>query len=295
MNKRKFRGLALGILGSLLLSFNIYAESYAAVKGSTANIVETPNLKSEVVTEVNKDETVKVIKQVEDWYEVDINDSTAYIDVTDVDIYKVKAKINVDNVELKAYPKSDDTTIRTFPKDKVVSVLYKVGDWYNVSMSDKPVFGFIHESKLEDPLLYLAPTKDIEDVERIKLPKKLSKGNQVVEYAKQFVGNPYIYGGTSLTNGTDCSGFTQQVIKSAGVSINRSSRSQYSGSGVKVSKNSLQPGDLLYYGYNGRVSHTALYAGNGQIIHASNSKTGIINGKAFSGRGKPFIGAKRVL
>jgi len=103
----------------------------------------------------------------------------------------------------------------------------------------------------------------------------------VVAYAMQFKGNPYVYGGTSLTNGTDCSGFTMSVYKYFGYSLPHQSGSQ-AGSGVSVSLDSLQPGDLLFYSNGGKsIGHVGLYIGNGQIIHASTEKTGIIVSNAF--------------
>lgn len=84
-------------------------------------------------------------------------------------------------------------------------------------------------------------------------------------------------------------------MKKVGVSIQRSSAAQYASNGVKVSTNNLQPGDLLFYGYGGRVSHVGIYIGNKKMIHASSSTTGIIISNAFRTSGKPLIGAKRVL
>lgn len=96
----------------------------------------------------------------------------------------------------------------------------------------------------------------------------------IVNYALQFVGNPYVAGGTSLTNGADCSGFTQSVFRDCGISIPRDSRSQAAG-GVEVPLSAIQPGDLLFYSDGGAINHVALYIGNGQVVHASTAKTGI--------------------
>ncbi|MCI5602031.1 MAG: C40 family peptidase [Clostridiales bacterium] len=97
----------------------------------------------------------------------------------------------------------------------------------------------------------------------------------VVAYALQFEGNPYVYGGSSLTNGTDCSGFTMAVYNYFGYSLPHQSGSQ-SGCGTRVSLDSLLPGDLLFYTNGGSsIGHVALYIGNGQIIHASTPSTGI--------------------
>ena len=94
-------------------------------------------------------------------------------------------------------------------------------------------------------------------------------GSSVVNYATQFVGNPYVWGGTSLTNGADCSGFVQSVYANFGVSLPRTSYEQQN-AGTEVSYADAQPGDLICYG-----GHVAIYMGNGQIVHASNSRDGI--------------------
>lgn len=122
-----------------------------------------------------------------------------------------------------------------------------------------------------------------------------SLGQAVVDYAMQFLGNPYVYGGNSLTNGVDCSGFTSQIMKHFGISLNRSSSAQYANNGYNVSSDNLQKGDLLFYGYSGSVSHVAIYIGNGQVIHANDERTGICISNAFPTSGKKYIGAKRVL
>ena len=94
-------------------------------------------------------------------------------------------------------------------------------------------------------------------------------GSSIVDYATQFVGNPYVWGGTSLTGGADCSGFTQSVYAQFGYSLPRTSYEQQNW-GTEVSYADAQPGDLICYG-----GHVAIYMGNGQIVHASNSRDGI--------------------
>lgn len=101
-----------------------------------------------------------------------------------------------------------------------------------------------------------------------------SLGQSIVDYAVQFVGNPYVWGGTSLTSGADCSGFTQSVMANFGISIPRTAASQ-SGSGTPVSLSDIQPGDLLFYEGSGGIGHVTIYMGNGQVVHASNESTGI--------------------
>ena len=97
----------------------------------------------------------------------------------------------------------------------------------------------------------------------------------IVAYARQFLGNPYVYGGTSLTNGADCSGFTQGVFANFGITTGRSSRDQAE-RGREIAIDAAQPGDLLFYASGNTINHVALYIGGGQVIYASNYTTGII-------------------
>lgn len=94
------------------------------------------------------------------------------------------------------------------------------------------------------------------------------------QYAKQFLGNPYVWGGTSLTSGADCSGFVLSVFAKFGVSLPHYSGSQ-SKCGTSISADQLQPGDLVFYAKGGTINHVAIYIGGGQVIHASSPKTGI--------------------
>ncbi len=112
------------------------------------------------------------------------------------------------------------------------------------------------------------------------------KGQDIAKFACQYIGNPYVAGGTSLTNGADCSGFVQSVYKNFGISLPRSSYAQ-SGVGKGVSYSEAQPGDVIYYG-----GHVGIYIGNGQIVHASTERTGI---KITSATYRSIITVRRIV
>ena len=97
----------------------------------------------------------------------------------------------------------------------------------------------------------------------------------MVNFALQFLGNPYVWGGTSLTNGCDCSGFVQSIYAYYGYSLPRVADAQ-SGYGMQIPISSAQPGDLIFYAKNGYVYHVSMYIGNGQVVHAAGRKLGII-------------------
>lgn len=105
-------------------------------------------------------------------------------------------------------------------------------------------------------------------------------GSAIASYGLQFVGNPYVWGGTSLTHGTDCSGFTMSIFKKFGISLPRTSREQ-SRVGKKISASNAKAGDLIFYASGGRVNHVALCIGGGRIVHASNPRTGITTSNMY--------------
>ena len=114
--------------------------------------------------------------------------------------------------------------------------------------------------------------------------------NQVVNYALKFVGGPYVYGGNSLTNGTDCSGFTKLVFANYGVYLPRSAPEQ-AYAGLHVDLSDIQPGDIIVSGYDGVVCHVALYIGDGKLVHALNSNVGIVVTSMYI---MPIIDVRRV-
>ena len=99
--------------------------------------------------------------------------------------------------------------------------------------------------------------------------------NKIVNFACQFVGNRYVWGGTSLTHGCDCSGFTQSVLKNFGISVPRVSRDQ-ARTGSKVTSANMRPGDLIFYANrSGTINHVGMYIGNGQVVNAASTRSGI--------------------
>lgn len=109
--------------------------------------------------------------------------------------------------------------------------------------------------------------------------KEKASRSAIVAYAKQYVGNPYVYGGTSLTSGADCSGFVMRVYEKFGISTGRNTRQQ-ANNGREISVSEVQPGDLLFYGSGGEISHVGIYMGDGKIVHAANKNLGITIGRS---------------
>lgn len=162
-----------------------------------------------------------------------------------------KRYVTASSLAIRTKASSSSKQVGSYKKGKKITCYGTKGNWTKVKYKGKT--RYVYTS-------YLSKTKS---------SSSSSKGQQVANYAKQFVGNPYKYGGTSLTNGADCSGFTQSVYKHFGYSIPRTSSSQRS-AGTKVSWSNKKVGDLICYD-----GHVAIYIGNNKIVHASNAKTGI--------------------
>lgn len=117
-------------------------------------------------------------------------------------------------------------------------------------------------------------------------------GMDIVNFARKFVGNPYVWGGNSLTNGVDCSGFIHQVYKHFGYTVPRYSMS-FLNVGTKVSREDIQPGDIVIYARSNGIGHVAIYMGNGKIVEAQSSATGITDNRSVDCR--EIIGIRRII
>ena len=148
--------------------------------------------------------------------------------------------------------------------------IYEVRSKDEIIISDSIVNFYETDSNKEEILKYIEEQRRLEK-ERLE---KINLRNNLVNFAKQFVGNPYVMGGTSLTHGADCSGFVQTVFASFGIYVPRSTGGQAI-SGIAVSIENIEPGDIISYGYNGVISHSAIYIGNEMVIHASTPELGI--------------------
>lgn len=179
------------------------------------------------------------------------------------------ARVTTDSLKVRAEANMDSEVITLVPNGEELEVAEVEGDWVKVYLDDEEVYVSAEYVQVSSELgtaitmTELFYGQGISDV-RVDL----------CQYAKEFLGNPYVWGGTSLTKGADCSGYVLSIFKKYGISLPHSSAAQANcGSTVKLSE--AQPGDLVFYGNGKSINHVAIYIGNGQVIHASSPKTGI--------------------
>lgn len=246
------------------------------------NIRQEPNENGKLIGKLSKDAACEVL-EIDDngWAhiksgKVDGYCSTEFLYLGDEAIARGRevasmiAVVNTQTLKVRGEPNTDSIVITLIPQEEELEVVEVMDNgWIKFLLDDEEAYvsgDYVDvEERLEKAvtLTELMYGQGVSDV-RVDL----------VQYAKQFVGNPYVWGGTSLTNGTDCSGFTMSVYKKYGVSLPHHAASQAQ-MGTKVDFGSAQPGDLVFYAKNGSINHVAIYIGNGQVIHASSPKTGI--------------------
>lgn len=185
------------------------------------------------------------------------------------------AKVNTNGLNVRQEPSTDSSRLTQVAKGERLHVLEELEDWVKVEIDGEA--GYVSAEFVEvtnELKTALTITEAIygEGVTDARVA--------ICEYAKQFVGNPYVWGGVSLTRGADCSGFVLSVYNNFGVSLPHSSRAQ-ANCGTRIKTSELKPGDLLFYGNGRSINHVAMYIGNGQVVHASNSRVGIIISNAF--------------
>ena len=240
----------------------------ASVIRSDVRLMQTPDREGEAVSELDEDAIVSILGYGDGWYFVRQGSKTGYVAVTDLDADVLTS----DRLNLRSEPNTDSEKLKVLSRDTQLTPLSSDGEWLRVSVDDQIGYVCGDYVKALDEFVVEDPTK--------------STGEAVVAFAVQFEGNPYVWGGTSLTRGCDCSGFVMKVYEQFGISLPHSSASQRS-CGYAVSRSEIQPGDVVCYS-----GHVGIYAGDGMIINALNSRVGIVYSKIDI---MPVVAIRRML
>lgn len=178
--------------------------------------------------------------------------------------------VDTDGLRVRDEASTDGAVYTQVPEGEELDYVNTQEGWYEVDIDGDNLFvsaEFSHVEERLDTAITMSELLYGQGVSDVRV--------DLVEYAKQFLGNPYVWGGTSLTKGTDCSGFVMGVYKHFGITLSHSSRAQ-AGEGTKISYSEIQPGDLVFYANSsGTINHVAIYIGGGRVISASNPKSGI--------------------
>ncbi|BCN30935.1 C40 family peptidase [Anaeromicropila herbilytica] len=240
---------------------------YAVINTTTLKVREKANLNSEVLTLVPIDEEFAVTKELDGWVKVSIdNDIKGYIALEYVTLrteYKEAESIEEEKARLEKEKRKAEEIAR---EEAARNAIQSQSSSASVSRSNDSSSSSSSATTKRDTSNNQGSNSNSSSESELR--------RAIVQYALRFEGNPYVWGGTSLTNGADCSGFTQSIFRNYGISIPRTSRTQATG-GKVISISQMQQGDLIFYDRNGTINHVGIYIGNGKVISASSPETGI--------------------
>lgn len=255
----------------------------ADVESGNLNVREAAGTDAKLVGKMPKNAACEVIETTDDgWAHIQSGEVNGYVSMefllTGPDA-RVKAKelirtvavADTDGLNVREQPNTDSAIMTQVLKGEELEYVETLDDgWVEVSIDGEEAYvseEFVTVKETLDTAITMSELLYGQGVSDVRV--------DLCEYAKQFVGNPYVWGGTSLTKGADCSGFVLSVFKKYGITLSHSSRAQ-ANEGTKISISDVKPGDLIFYGNgSGTINHVAIYIGGGQIVHASSPKTGI--------------------
>ena len=294
------------------------------------NVRDLPSEEGNIVGKLYDKSVGNFIEEENGWYKINSGSVEGYVkgeycvtgdDAVDYakEVGTRIATVTTTTLKVREQPGMDETVLGLVPIEDELIVTEELDGWVKVNIEEGDGYvstdyvtlstEFVKADSIEEERARLereeAARKAAQEAARKKVSSKSSSsgsskgdggktyqsptgstGSDVVKFAMQFVGNPYVYGGSSLTNGTDCSGFVMSVYNNFGVSLPHSSAADRSVGATVNGLENAQPGDIICYS-----GHVGIYAGNGQLVHASTSKTGIIVSSATY---RPILSIRRI-
>lgn len=259
----------------------------AVLEEGNLNVREEANTSSKIVGKMYNNAACEILEELDGWYHITSGEVEGYVSsefiVTGIqakmlglEIAYERAVVQENSLNVRIQPSEDAEILTQVAKGEELEVIEVLDGWVKCKLNTDEVYVSADYVEIADGLntaITIAQFKYGMDVSDVRV--------DLCEYALEFVGNPYVWGGTSLTKGADCSGFVLSIYKKYGIELPHYSKSQ-SNYGTEINYKDAQPGDLLFYGSSkSTISHVAIYLGDGQIVHANDEKTGIIVSNAY--------------
>lgn len=257
------------------------------------NVRKKASTDADICGKMTQNTACEILKKDGDWYKIKSGSVTGYVYAEYIITGEAAEKIALEeaekmavvttesNLNVRKKPSTDSSIITKISTEERYEVLSVKDGWVKISLDgltgedgeEMDAAGYISADYCEVKYALKAAV-EYTPLEEGGTSGYTSTRASLCNYACQFVGNPYVWGGTSLTNGADCSGFVLSVFAKYGVSLPHSSRAQ-AYCGTSISSSQMKPGDLVFYGSSG-IDHVAIYIGNGMIVHAANTRRGIV-------------------
>ncbi len=283
--KMDLKAMAINQYDNLLIS---KVKSYLNIRSSPKD-----EGNSNIIGKLPGNAAGEILETEEGWYKIRSGSITGYVtadnqytatgqEATDLamNAASLMAIVNTDRLNVRKEPNTESGIWTQISKEERYPVVQQMDGWVQIELDNgdegeggdaayiSTVDNYVEVRYALPEAIKFSPLEELAN-------QQASLRNKIVNYAVQFVGNPYVWGGTSLTRGADCSGFTQAVLRNFGISIPRVSRDQ-ANAGRSITSSEMRPGDLIFYkNSGGTINHVAMYIGNGQIVHAASRRSGI--------------------
>lgn len=264
--------------------FNLYHNIGISNVDNYLNVREEPSENGKVIAKMPSKAAGDILETTEDgWYKIQSGNITGYVKSDYIltgqpakdeamEVAELMAIVSTDMLNARSEPNTEAKIWTQISNNERYPVLQQIDGWIEIELEEDStayvVADYVDVRYALPQAIKFSPLEE-------KANAEASLRTQIVNYALQFLGNPYVWGGTSLTKGADCSGFTLSVYGHFGIGLPHYSGSQ-ANMGKAVSSSEMKPGDLLFYANSkGTVNHVAMYIGNGQIVHAASRRSGI--------------------
>lgn len=244
------------------------------------NVRETPGTEAEIVGKLPNNAGCEIIGTDGEWTQIESGKVKGYVKSEYLltgeaavakaqEVKQTVATVTTTTLYVRDEANTDSHVITMMPEGEELEVLKVLDGWVKINVDSDE--GYVSS----DYVSIATELPKAQTMTEVRYGQGVSDVRvSLVSYATQFVGNPYVWGGTSLTRGADCSGFVMSVFANYGISLPHSSRAQ-ANCGTKISASDAQPGDLFFYGNGSSINHVAIYIGGGSVVHASSPKSGI--------------------
>lgn len=285
----------------------------ATVEASSLNIRTGPDTASAITATVKHDDILVILEQTNnEWYHVNYHGAEGYVaslylkDIVTAENFNATGKVTGDDVLMRSLPSTSGSLLGSSNGGTILKVIGINNGWYKVRCGGDT--GYIRSDYItiiaDSATTGLAGASDTaqnvaDDANAAQLSaEQLSFRQQLVDYALQYVGYDYVYGGMSPSRGFDCSGLVSYVFHHFDYDVTRTASSQYAQDGTRITKSELIPGDLVFFSSNGgySITHVGIYIGDNQFVHASSPKIGVVISRLDSNYYlNVWYGAKRIL
>ncbi len=259
------------------------------------NIRENPET-GKIIGKLPNNAACEILEELNGWYLIESGEVKGYVtseyvligeeaNTKALELIKNIATVTADALFLREEANTDSSILEVLGNSEKLEVIEVLDEWAKIVIDSTEGYvsaEYISIAKELPTAMTLSQIQYGMDVSNMRI--------DMVNFAQEFVGNPYVYGGNSLTKGTDCSGFTKLIYQKYGYNIPRTATTQYN-YGTKIKVSELKPGDLVIYGER-KIEHVGMYIGNNRVVHASSVRTGI---KYSNLNYRNIIGAVRII